>query len=403
MVKKPVRSIVAAIDAAAARWSDAGFAPRARARDAVSARTAYSDAMIEYAFDSLFGSLQRDAIEAIIADELGSPDALDSFVSRVGRPRARAVPIGRVCVISSRTTVGVAIVPAVFALCAKCDVLVKDREDHLISAFFATLAEEMPELKVSAAAISWQSEREPLDLAGFAAVVAFGSDATLAAIASRLPHTARFVPYGSKASAGYVTREALSDPESAREIALRAATDLLLYETEGCLSLHALFVERGGSVSPERFCSMLAQAIGARASELGAARPDGRRLAKLAMARDVATFRGSDGGSTLTDSGSSYLLLVDPGWDEPPPLISRALPVRSVDEPSQAAAYVQRHRIELEAFAVADERRDVADAALRMGATRIARLGALQSPALGDFHGGRPRIAEFVRWISDET
>src|SRR5579863_9592274 len=206
MVKKPVRSIVAAIAAAAARWSDARFAPRVRVRDAVSARTTYSPTTIEYAFDRLSGSLRRAAIEAVIADELGSLDALDRFVERSGRPRARALPIGRVCVLSSRTTVGVAIVPAVFALCAKCDVLVKDREDHLVSAFFATLSEELPELSASAAASFWESEREAIDFTGFGAVVAFGADATLAEIASLLPHSARFVPYGSKASAGYVTR-----------------------------------------------------------------------------------------------------------------------------------------------------------------------------------------------------
>jgi hypothetical protein len=38
-----------------------------------------------------------------------------------------------------------------------------------------------------------------------------------------------------------------------------------------------------------------------------------------------------------------------------------------------------------------------------VGASRIARFGSLQIPQLGGFHGGRPRIADFVRWIVDET
>lgn len=403
MVKKPIRSIVAAIAAAAARWSDAGFPPRIRARDAVTARTSYSRATVEYAFDGLFGSLTRDAIEAVVADELGSLDVLDRFVERSGRPRARAVPIGSVCVISSRTTIGVAIVPALFALCAKCDVLVKDREDRLTAAFFATLFEEMPELKASAGAISWEGARDPLGLGSFAAVVAFGADATLSEIGAALPHSVRFIPYGSKASAGYVTRQALNDPNTARGVAQRAATDLLLYESEGCLSLHALFVERGGEVSPETFAAMLADAVAGRADALGLGRPDARRVAELAMARDVATFRASDGAVSLSDPASTYLILVDPHWDDPPPFLSRALPVRGVDDPAQAAAYFRRHRIGVEALGVAEPRSDLVDAALSMGAARIAPLGALQSPLLGDFHGGRPRIAEFVRWISAET
>src|SRR5579863_4782409 len=197
MVKSiPVRSVIDAVAGASAAWCDVRYAPRRRAVDAVSNRTGYSPPVVEFAFDRLFRSLGGDAIAAVIAAELGSLEVLDGFVDLGARGMTRAVPIGRVCVISSRSTVGVAIVPAIFALCAKCDVLVKDREDHLVSAFFATLAEELPELRASAAAISWQSGRESLDLAGFGAVVAFGSDATLAEIAAQLPHSARFVPHG---------------------------------------------------------------------------------------------------------------------------------------------------------------------------------------------------------------
>jgi hypothetical protein len=41
--------------------------------------------------------------------------------------------------------------------------------------------------------------------------------------------------------------------------------------------------------------------------------------------------------------------------------------------------------------------------AAAIGASRIASFGTLQTPPLGTFHGGRPRIAEFVRWVSDQT
>ncbi|HEY6325351.1 MAG TPA: acyl-CoA reductase [Candidatus Cybelea sp.] len=403
MVKTPVRSIVAAISAAAARWKDAGFAPRVRALDDVSARTGFGPAMVEYAFDRLFGSLERDRIEAVIADELGCMDVLDRFVERAGRPRARALPIGRVCVLSSRTTIGVAIVPAILALCAKCDVLVKDREDRLVSAFFATLIEELPELRASLTAEHWEGASGARTIRGFDAVVAFGSDASLSAIAARLPHSARLIPYGSKASAGYVTREALRDSAAARAIARRAALDLLLYETEGCLSLHALFVERGGAVSPEQFGQMLADTLRTAALDLPVGPPDARRVARLAMARDMAAFRGAGDAALVSDAAATYLLQTDPSWDEPPPFVSRMLPIRSVDDPAQVEGYFARHAVTIEALAIAGGRTDLIEAAVRMGAARVAALGALQSPEIGGFHGGRPRIAEFVRWISDET
>jgi len=403
MVKKPVRSIVGAIAGAAARWRDPRFPPRERARDAVSARTSYSPSHVEYALDSLFAALRSDSIEAIIADELGCLDVLDGFTNRPGRGRVRALPIGRVCIVSSRTTIGVAIVPAIFALCAKCRVYVKDREDALAAAFFATVAQELGELSDCIEAQAWDGKKDAVKLTGFDAVVAFGSDSALAEIAGRLPFPARLIAYGSKASAGYMTREALDGETTALAMARRAARDLVLYESEGCLSLHALFVERGGAVSPARFGELLAAAIAETAVELPIGPRGAARLARLAEARDLATFRAAGDHGVYAGADAGFLVVVDPPLEEPPLFLSRAIAVRSVDRPDEAAAYLQRHRITLEALAVERHRADVVEMATQTGAARIARFGTLQNPPLAGFHGARPRIAEFVRWISDET
>jgi hypothetical protein len=403
MVKKPVRSIVGAIASAAARWRDPRFSPRERARDAVSARTSYSLPHVEYALDSLFAALRDDSIEAIIADELGCLDVLDGFTEQPGRGRVRALPIGRVCIVSSRTTIGVAIVPAIFALCAKCSVNIKDREDALASAFFATVAEELGELSDSVEAQAWDGKKDAAKLTGFDAVVAFGSDSALAEIATRLPFPARLIAYGSKASAGYVAREALNDETAVRALARRAARDLVLYESDGCLSLHALFVEQGGIVSPARFGELLAAAIEETAVAFPFERRSATRVARLAEARDLATFRAAGEHGVYAGADAGFLVVVDPPLDEPPLFLPRAIAVRSVDRPDEATAYLQRHRITLEALAVERHRPDVLEMAAETGAARIARFGTLQNPPLNGFHGARPRIAEFVRWISDET
>ncbi len=398
MVRKPARSIVAAIGDAARRWSDRDFAPRLHAREAAAARTGYSLPVVDHAFDTLFGSLRADAIESVIDDEIGGLAALDGFVARTGRSPARALPVGRVCVVSSRTTIGVAIVPAAFALCAGCDVTVKDREDRLAAAFFETVAAAAPHAAVKAQA--WDGRREAGKLAGFDAVVAFGDDATLAAIARDLPHPTRLIAYGSKASAGYVEREALDGEAAAAQLADRAASDAVLYDGEGCLSLHALFVERGGAVGPQAFGKLLLEAMRDAAVRLGVAPHDARAAAKVALARDVAAFRARD--DALASDGN-VLVVVDAPPDEPPPFLPRVVALRSVDSPADAAAYLTGHGIALEALAVGGSRSDIVAAAVATGAARITRFGSLQRPPLGTFHGGRPRIAEFVRWLADET
>ncbi|HYL27642.1 MAG TPA: acyl-CoA reductase [Candidatus Nitrosotalea sp.] len=269
MIKSPVRAILDAIDAAARCWSDACFPARMRASQAVTERTGYSQPMVEYALDRLFGEVRRDALASVIEDELGSLGTLDEFTPRGGRPPARALAIGRVCIVSSRTTIGVAILPAIFALCAKCEIVVKDREDHLVAAFFETLSAELPELRDFALAQTWHGDVDAVGLSNFDAVVAFGSDATIQKIGEHVRPPARFIGYGSRASAGYVTREVLNGERAAQRIARNAARDLALYESEGCLSLHALFVEEGGVVSVEGFTQALVEALREFAREFG--------------------------------------------------------------------------------------------------------------------------------------
>jgi hypothetical protein len=333
-----------------------------RALDAVCKRTGYSSPVVEYAFDRLFSSLAQSAIENAIAAELGTLDVLDAFVARPGCARARALPAGRVCILSSRTTVGVAIVPAIFALCAKCEVVVKDRDDELVAAFFSSLAQELEGMREWAVAESWDGERDARDLGAFAAVVAFGEDSTLQRVRAGLASGTRWIGFGSKASCGYVGRDALTDPSAARAIADGAARDLVLYDTEGCLSLHVLFVERGGSVGTSDFAATVARAVERASVEFPSSASDARWVAAVAAARDLAAFRAtaSVAGAVYSSGDASYLTVLDPPASEPPFFLPRALSIYAVDSPGEAAEYVGRHRIPIEAVAVAGMRPDIA-------------------------------------------
>lgn len=359
--------------------------------------------VVEYAFDRLFSAITEPALASTIRSELGSLDALDGFVDVPGRSRVRATPIGSVCIVSSRTTIGVAIVPAVFALCAKCDVVVKDREDALVSAFFSTLAEEFDDFRTSALALAWDGERERHDFGGFAGVVAFGDDATLPRIRTHLAADARWIGYGTKASCGYIGRAALSADSDADRVAAGAARDLVLYDTEGCLSLHVLFIERGGAISPAAFCARLARAAERAAVEFPPSAFDAGRSAAVAATRDAASFRAAGGrGAVFSNAAATYAIALDPP-DERPPFLPRTLAVFAVDGPADAARYLARHRIPIEAFAMTGGDANAVDAAVAAGASRIADFGTLQASPLSAYHGGRPRIAEFVRWTAEES
>ncbi len=397
--------IVDAIAGAAERWRDTDFPPRVRATRAVMERLAYTEPVVDYALDRLFGAIARDALRATIAGELGSLDALDDFVARQGRPDVRYAGLDLVTIISSDTTIGVAIPPLVFAACAKSNVIVKDRSDRLVAPFVETLIAERPEFGEAIAVETWNGHADPRAVAHLStsdAVVAFGGPEALRAIRAHCKPDARFIPFGHRTSVGYIGRESLAHEERAREAAAGAARDALLYDGEGCLSLHALFVERGGALEAESFAALLSVACDAVANEFPG--DFGARAPAVAAYREAAHFRASQGrGKVGGGVVTPHLVVVDPPRDELPPLLPRTLAVYTVEKPADAAAFLRRHALPLEGFAVAPGARpDIVALGVEAGAMRIARLGTLQAPVLTGEHGGVGRILPFVRAISRE-
>ena len=397
--------IVEAIADAAGRWREADFPARVRATRAVMERSGYTEPVVAYALDRLFGAITKTALCATIVGELGSLEALDGFVARPGRPDARYAGLELVTIVSSDTTIGVAIPPLVFAACAKSNVVVKDRSDDLVAAFVETLAAERPELGAAISVERWQGHDDPRAaerLASSDAVVVFGGPAALRAIRKRCRADARFVAFGHRTSVGYIARESLNDAGARRACAAAAARDVLLYDGEGCLSLHVLFLERGGPSEPSTYSRSLIDALDAEALSFPSASE--QPAPATAAVRDAARFRQAQGiGDLYPGFTGPHLLVFDQPRELPPPLSPRTLAVYEVDGPADALAFVRRHALPLEAFALCGaDRPDVLAAAVASGATRIARLGTLQAPVLTGEHGGVGRILPFVRAISKD-
>jgi hypothetical protein len=399
------RAIVASIASAADRWHNADYPPRVRVTAAIEARLGYTIPVIDYALDALFGSLTEDAIAAAIVGELGSLDALDGFAPQHGRPDAFARGVERVAVISSDTTIGVALIPAIYALCAKCDVTVKDRSDDLIAAFFSSLVEERPEFRAAARAHVWSGgddEAERTIIANADTVIAFGTDEAMRAIRGNVRPDARFISFGHRMSVGYVDAASLQ-PDGRTRILEGVARDALLYDGEGCLSLHALFVA-GDPAQTHYFTKELAAVFESVAVEFPAGSLDAGRAAAVASYRNLAAFRAAgEKGVVYTTENGRTVIAFDPARSEPPPLLPRVLPVYPVSGVDDARQFITEHRLPVMALGVADAFDSAATAlAQAVGAVRITPFGSMQSPPPGGHHGGSPRIADFVRWIDRE-
>jgi len=393
----PAKRIIGFVADAAERWSDADYAPRVRATHAIARRLGYSEPVVDYALDRLFFGITRDALTAAIVSELGSVEALDGLAPRAGAPAAWARGADRVVVVSSDTTIGVAIPPAIFALCAKCDVVVKDRSDALVAEFFGSLAEEHPAFASAAHARAWrggEDDDEARLLAEADVVVAFGRDEALRAIRDRCGAEARFVPYGHRASLGRLSARDVGELDDA--LAERIARDALLYDGDGCLSLHALFAD-ADAAALQRAGDVLSAAFERVSVEFPAEPCDAAAAARVAAYRNVAAFRAASGRGAVYRAGGSTLVVGAPR-EEPPPLLPRVLPLVAGDD-GALAAYVAEHRIPVQALGVTDPDDAAVALAARIGAVRVAPFGALQDPPLGGHHGGAPRVADFIRWI----
>jgi hypothetical protein len=404
----PAKRIIGFIADAAERWCEADFAPRVRASAAIEERLGYTTPVVDYALDRLFGEITREALEAAIGSELGGIAVLDGVTERTGAPAAWARGVDRVVIVSSDTTIGVALVPAVFALCAKCDVAVKDRSDALVSAFFASLAEEHPAFACAAQARPWTGGDDPAEsalLGNADTVVAFGRDETLLAIRARCGAGTRFVPFGHRVSVGRLTRREIdalngAASDSAGTLAEGIARDALLYDGEGCLSLHALLVETGGD-ELGRTAATLAAAFERAAVEFPGGTRSPQRVAEVSSYRSLAAFRAAGGRGSVFRAADATLV-VDPPRDEPPPLLPRVLPLIAVRSDDEIADYCAGQRLPVQALGVAASDPRAVALAERIGAVRVAPFGTMQAPPLGGHHGGEPRIASFVRWIDRE-
>jgi hypothetical protein len=173
----------------------------------------------------------------------------------------------------------------------------------------------------------------------------------------------------------------------------------LLFDGEGCLSIHAAFVERGGAIDPSAFAALLADAFDRVAIEFPAAYAH-LGAPEAAYVR-AARFRAAQGaGHVFGGALAPHAIVLEPERADPPPLLRRILALYEVDGPDEALAFVRRHGLALEAVGgCGAERPDVERFAVATGAARLARLGTLQRPPLAGDHGGVGRILPFVRAI----
>jgi hypothetical protein len=257
----------------------------------------------------------------------------------------------------------------------------------------------------------WKGGETEVEKAAFAhagAVIAYGSEATIQDIQRRVPPETRFVSYGHKLSFGIIGREVLC-PEQAEHTAQQAAYGVSVFDQQGCVSPHLLFVERGGEVSPRVFAELLAEAMAAVHARLP------RGPLPLADSTAIRHLRGSYECRALADD-RVLLLCSEPGtawtviYEEEAPFTASCLnrtirvhPVADVAEIPARLASVQQY-LQTAGVAVSASRlQSLAEALGRLGVTRLCALAQMPWPTLSWHHDGRCNLLDLVRWTDIES
>jgi hypothetical protein len=227
------------------------------------------------------------------------------------------------------------------------------------------------------------------------AVVAFGTDDSVAAVRELTPTSARFIAHGSRVSFSIVPREALGGDLA--QIARGIAYDFSVYDQQGCLSPRALFVEADMTAA-----TSLARTVVSAMHELAAVMPRHplalEEAAALARSRDEALIASAlgDAAAVIPAAMDSFLVTVRPAAPVQPGCLNRHCDIRVFTNPDELRAALLPHRGRIACMGIAGEPGRWLGMCGALGVARVCAVGQMQKPPVGWTHDGRPALLDLV-------
>ena len=181
------------------------------------------------------------------------------------------------------------------------------------------------------------------------------------------------VIFGPKLSFAVVSKEMLTDEQAAKKLARRVSVDVSVFDQSGCASAHNLFIEKGGAVSPERFCQILNESMGKTEIQIPKPTMSPEQVSAVHSIRGVYDFCGLSMGSETM----SYSILLDDKDELHKPVYSRVLFVHAVDSIMQAVKHVTEDIQTIGVEATPEQAVAFAEAATPNGAVRFPQIGRM--------------------------
>lgn len=202
------------------------------------------------------------------------------------------------------------------------------------------------------------------------------------------------VIFGPKLSYAVIAQEALSSEQNAKKLARRVSVDVSVFDQAGCASPHNLYIEKGGVVSPERFCEILAETFPKTEIQIPKPTVSPEQISAIHSIRGVYDFKGKVWGSS--NMSWSILLSDDKECELCKPVYSRTLMVHEVENINDALEVIEDYIQTIGVEAPLEKAIEFAKIATRKGVARLPKIGRMlnfEMPWDGLF-----LIDRLVRW-----
>ena len=335
----------------------------------------------------------RAELLRLVRQQLGHVDAIDKWVLREGtRVRARAPKIiYHICAGNLAVSAWTSIAHGLILGAHNIVKLPGDRDDssgrdeilNFIRGLPAPLRQQ----------VETHREVDPLTLK-VDAVIAFGSDETMASLHAQTRWNQKFVSHGHA-----VSLLLISDPDRLTPRQARAcAVDVLTYDQLGCLSPQAIYVPPRCDI--EAVGGKLSAALESEWQKITRQprRPLGT-AARIAEARDMAYALGH---RTWLPPGKhlGWTLVHDPAPIFQPSPLHGVIYLREASALPFALASVAGRISTVGVAGQLDSRLE--NVFLSLGVSRFCAAGRMQFPPLTWHHDGRPPLADLVTWAEFE-
>jgi hypothetical protein len=414
--ERGTESIIHTLDRIGRDWLKADYPFRKHVLEAGPAATGFSEPVLAAGLDSFFQQLTAENLGALLRQELGHPQRLDSFQAGDHDQGTNRVALARGPQLLAHFAAGnlpnAILLEMVLGLLARSAQFVKcaSGQEFIPRLFAHSIYEAEAKLGACLEVAVWKGGTEHLEAALFAesdCVTATGSDDALAAIQRRLPAHVRFVGYGTRVSFGFVAKEALTGGQ-VEKLAGRTALDVAAWDQLGCLSPHVIYVEEGGAAGAEDFADALARHL----EMLEQSHPRGslsaREAAQISARRAIYEVRAAHAPETrmwasAESTAWTVVLETDPRFQVS--CLNRFVYIKAVKDEHEALHGVGPMRENISTVGLAGTGARAAGLAQRFarwGARRICPLGEMQRPPLGWRHDGRPALGDLLTWTEWE-